>query len=83
MQPNAFQKIMPSPKPHRKVGIKNKKVAHAKIVTGPLHNSQLEAREAVTSKTDLKSIPEAYQVRTKEPKRKRSLTHSCTVVQTH
>ena len=69
---------MPSPKPHRKAATKNRKVAHAKILTGSLHKLQLEAREAFTSKTDLKSVPEACQARTKKPKRKRSPTNSCT-----
>ena len=50
---------MPSPKPHMKAGTKKRKVADAKILTRSLHKSQLEAREAVTSKTDLKSVAEA------------------------
>ena len=50
-----------------------------KTTARSLHNSQLEAREAVTSKTNYKSISEAYQARTKKPKRKRSSTNnSCT-----
>ena len=69
---------MPSPKPHRKAGSKKRKVTHAKPLTGFVHKSQLEAREAVTSKTNAKSVPEAYQARTKKPKRKRSPTNSCT-----
>ena len=44
---------------------------HAKTLTG-LHNSQLEAHEAVTSKTDLKWVPESYQARIKKPKRKQN-----------
>ena len=67
--------IMPSPNPTGQT--ENKKEAHAKIVTGPLHKSELEAREAVHSKTDLKSVPDAFQANTKEPKRKPSPTHSC------
>ena len=55
-----------------------KKVARAKILTRFLHKSQLEARETVTSKIDLKLVPEAYQARTKKPKRKRSPIDSCT-----
>ena len=50
---------MPSPKPHRKAGTKKRKIADAKILTGSFHKSQLEGREAVTPKTDLKSVPEA------------------------
>ena len=70
---------MSSPKAHRKAGTKKRKVALAKILTGPRHKSQLEAREAVTynSTPDLKSGPEAYQARTKKPKHKRSPTNSC------
>ena len=56
---------MPSPKPNRRVGTRKRMVAHAKILTGPLHKSQLEARNAVISKTDIKSIPE-----TDEPERR-------------
>ena len=65
-------------KPHRKAGTKKRTVAHAKILTGSVRKSQLEAREDVTSKTYLKSTPEAYQVRRKKPKRKRSTVNSCT-----
>ena len=43
------------------------------------YSLQLEAREAITSKTDLKSVPEAYQARrTKKSKTKRSPTNTCT-----
>ena len=45
---------MSSPKPHRKAETKKRKVTHAKFLTGSLHKSQLEAREAVKFKTDLK-----------------------------
>ena len=69
---------MPSPKPHRKAGSKKRKVAHDKILTGSFHQTQLEVGEAVTSKTDLKSVPEAYEASAKKPKRKRSPTNSCT-----
>ena len=64
-------------KAHGKAGTKKRKVAQAEILTGSLHKSQLKAREAFTSKTDLKSVQEAYQARTKKPKCKRSPTNSC------
>ena len=69
---------MSPPKTQRKVGTKKRMVAHAEILTGFLRNSQLEASEAVTCKTDPKSVPEAYLARTKKPKRKRLPTNSCT-----
>ena len=53
-------------------------MAHAEILTVFLHNSQLEAREAVTCKTDAKSVPEPYQASTKKPKRKRLPTNRYT-----
>ena len=77
-QSSAFEMIMSSTKPQRKAGTKKRQVAHATIFTGSVHKTQLEAREAVTSKTDLNSVPEAYHSITKNPKRKRSPTNSCT-----
>ena len=56
------------------MGTKKRKMTHAKILFGFIRDSQLEAREAVTSKTNAKSVPEAYQARTKKPK----LINSCT-----
>ena len=53
-------------------------MAHAKILTGSIHKSQLEAHETVTSKTKYTLVPEAYQARAKKPKRKPSSTNTCT-----
>ena len=43
-----------------------------------LKSSQLEASEAVTSKTNYQSISEGCKARRKNPKSKRSSTNSCT-----
>ena len=53
-------------------------MTHAEILTRSLHKSQLEASEAVTSKPNYESVREAYQVRTKKPKRELSSTSSYT-----
>ena len=74
-QSGAFAEIT---KVHRKAGTKNRKVGHGDIITGFLHESQLEARKAVTPETSGRSVPETYQARTKKPKYKRSSTNSCT-----
>ena len=52
-------------------------MAHAKILPESVRKSQLEVREAVTPKTNRKSIPEAYRARTTRHKRKRSPTNNC------
>ena len=69
---------VPYPKFDRKARSQKRKPAHAEILTGSLHKSQLESREAVTSKTHYKTASEAHQARTKKHKRKRSSTNSCT-----
>ena len=69
---------MPQPKPTGKAGNEKRKVAHYDILTGSHHYLQLEAREAVTHKTNYQSVPEAYKATTKKPKRKRSFTNSYT-----
>ena len=61
---------MPSPHPTRKRELRKRRWLVLKILTRSLNKSQLEARgarEAVTSKTDLKAVAEAYQPRTKKP----------------
>ena len=78
IQSSAVAEITPYPKIYSKVGTKTRKMAHGKILTGSLHDSQLEAREAVIAKKNVKSVPEAYQARTKKPNRKKSSTNSCT-----
>ena len=75
IQSNGITDGMSYPKVHRNAGYKKSKVAHVEILSEFLHKSQLEASEAVTSKTNYKSVPKGYQDKTKKLKRKRLSTN--------